>query len=185
MATADEQRPGVRPRPTLGRRLDIAARYAFPTTCTMLLMLLTLAPLDLYGQAELLPAVTLASVWFWSVFRPAGMPPFAVFLIGVLFDLLGWQPIGTGVLTLLLVHGIAQRWRRPLAARGFALVWAGFAIVAAGAAVLEWALTALLSWTLLPPAPAIFQAVLSIAAYPALAILFAKAHRSVANPEHA
>lgn len=185
MATPDEQRPGVRPRPTLGRRLDIAARYAFPTTCTMLLMLLTRAPLGIYGQAELLPAVALGSVWFWSVFRPTAMPPPAVFLVGVLDDLLGWQPIGTGVLVLLLVHGVAQRWRRPLATRGFLLIWLGFIVAAVAAAALEWALTCLLTWRLLPPAPAAFQAVLSAALYPALAIVFAQAHRSVANPERA
>jgi rod shape-determining protein MreD len=185
MADAEQQRPGVRPRPTLGRRLDIAARHAFPTSSTILLMLLTEAPFGLYGQSALLPAVTLASVWFWSVFRPDSMPPPAVFLIGVLFDLLGWQPIGTSVLILLIVYGLAQRWRRPLATRGFALLWAGFAVIAAGAAALEWALTALLTWRLLAPAPAIFQAVVCIAVYPALAILFTKAHRSVANPDRA
>ena len=129
--------------------------------------------------------MTLASVWFWSLFRPTAMPPPVVFLIGLLFDLLGWLPIGSGVLVLLLVHGVAQRWRRPLATRGFALVWAGFAATAAGAAVLEWSLTCLLTWRVLPPAPAAFQAVLSAAMYPALAILFAQAHRSVANPERA
>ena len=185
MADAEHQRPGVRPRPTLGRRLDIAARHAFPLSTTILLMLLTEAPLGLYGQAALLPAVTLSAVWFWSVFRPDGMPPPAVFLIGVLLDLLGWQPLGTGVLTLLIVHGLAQRWRRPLATHGFALLWAAFAGVSIGAAALEWALTALLTWHLLPPAPAVFQAVVCVAVYPALAILFAKAHRSVANPERA
>jgi rod shape-determining protein MreD len=185
MAPADQQRPGVRPRPTVGRRLDIAARHAFPAGCTVLLMLLTQAPLGLFGQAALLPSVTLSSVWFWSVFRPAAMAPPIVFLIGLLLDLLGWQPIGTGALALLLVHGLAQRWRRPLATRGFLLLWVGFAIAASGAAALEWGLTALLTWRLLPPAPAVFQAVVSAAIYPALAIMFAKAHRSVASPERA
>jgi len=185
MADAEQQRPGVRPRLTLGKRLDIAARHAFPTVSTILLMLLTETPLGLHGQAALLPAVTLASVWFWSVFRPDGMPPPVVFLIGVLFDLLAWQPIGSGVLILLTVHGLAQRWQRPLAARGFTLLWAGFAVIAIGAAAMEWALTALLTWRLLPPAPAVFQAVVSIAMYPPLAIAFGKAHRSAADPERA
>ena len=44
MARAD-QTPGIRPRATLGRRLDIAARHAFPAGCTVLLMLLAEAPL--------------------------------------------------------------------------------------------------------------------------------------------
>ena len=110
MARSD-QIPGIRPRATLGRRLDIAARWAFPATCTILLMLLTETPLGIADQAALLPAVTLACVYFWSLFRPAAMPPPVVFVIGLLLDLLGYLPLGVGVLTLLVVHGLALRWR--------------------------------------------------------------------------
>ena len=185
MALAEERRPGIRPRQSLGRRLDAAARHAFPASCTILLMLLSQTPFGILDQAVLLPAVTLAAVWFWSLFRPAAMPPPVVFIIGILLDLMGWQPIGSGVLTLLVVHGLAVRWRRILAPLGFVAIWLAFALIAAGAAGLQWVLTAVLTWRLVPAAPAAFQAVLSVAAYPALAILFAGAHRSVADPEQA
>ena len=48
-----------------------------------------------------------------------------------------------------------------------------------------WALTCVLYLRLLAPAPAVFQAVLTIALYPALAILFVRAHRTVADPARA
>lgn len=184
MARGDRA-PGIRPRATLGRRLDIAARQAFPASCTLLLMMLTEAPFGFADQAELLPAVTLGCVYFWSLFRPASMPPPVVFLIGLLFDLLGYVPIGVGVLTLLIVHGFALRWRLILTRQGFLAVWLAFAGFAAAAAALGWALTALLTVRLLPVAPALFQAVLTAALYPALATLFIRAHRTVADPEHA
>ena len=63
MARTD-QTPGIRPRATLGRRLDVAARHAFPAGCTVVLMLLAGAPLGIADQAALLPAVTLAGVLF-------------------------------------------------------------------------------------------------------------------------
>jgi rod shape-determining protein MreD len=185
MANVDEQRPGIRPRATLARRLDLAARHAFPASCTIVLMLLTEAPFGFADQTSLLPAVTLASVWFWSLYRPAAMAPPVVFAIGLLLDLLDWLPVGTGVLTLLIAHGVALRWRRVLGRQGFCLVWLAFAVVAAGAAMLEWLATAVLTWQLVPPDAMAFQAVLSVALYPALAIPFARAHRSVANPEQA
>jgi rod shape-determining protein MreD len=185
MATADEQRPGIRPRATIGRRLDLAARHAFPASCTILLMLLTEAPFGIADQTWLLPAVALASVWFWSLFRPGAMSPPVVFAIGLLLDLLDWLPVGTGVLTLLIVHGMAQRWRRMLVQHGFALVWLAFTVIAAGAAALEWLATAILTWRLVPLDAMAFQAVLSAALYPALAILLTRAHRSIANPERA
>ena len=74
MARADET-PGIRPRSTLGRRLDIAARHAFPAGCTILLMLLTETPFGIADQATLLPAVTLACVYSWSLHRPEAMAP--------------------------------------------------------------------------------------------------------------
>ena len=86
------------------------SRHSFPATSTVLLMLLCGVPLGIADQAVLLPSVTLAAVFFWSLFRPAALPPAIVFVIGVLLDLLGYLPIGCGVLTLLLVHGLARRW---------------------------------------------------------------------------
>ena len=182
---APERLPGIRPRPTLWRQLDAASRAAFPASCTVLLLLLLAAPLRLPGQAQLQPAAALACVFFWSLFRPASMPPPVVFLLGLLSDLLGLEPPGINVLTLLITHGLAVRWRRVLAAQGFLLVWLAFVAVAAGAAALEWALTSLLTFRLLPGSPGMFQFLLTAGLYPALATLFTRAHRSLANPDEA
>ena len=179
----DEQVPGIRPRPSLGRRLDIVARHSFPATSTVLLMLLCGLPFGIADQAVLLPAVTLAAVYFWSLFRPASLPPPIVFLLGLLFDLLGYLPIGTGVLTLLLVHGLAGLWRRRLTQQVFFAVWVVFIGVGAGASALIWVMTSLLSLRLMPTGPALFQAVLTGALYPALAIMLIGAHRTIADPD--
>ena len=88
-------------------------------------------------------------------------------------------------LTLLVVYGLALRWRRPLTAQGFATGWLAFAGFAAGGAVLCWVLAALLSFRLLPLGPALFEAALATALYPALAIPLIRAHRTVADPERA
>jgi rod shape-determining protein MreD len=185
MASVDEQRPGIRPRATIARRLDLAARHAFPASCTVLLMLLTEVPFGVVDQTSLLPVVALASVWFWSLYRPNAMAPPVVFAIGLLLDLLDWLPVGTGVLTLLMAHGVALWLRRWLGRHGFALVWLAFVVVGCGAAAVEWGATAVLTWRLVPLNAMLFQAVLAAALYPALAVLFARAHRSVANPERA
>jgi rod shape-determining protein MreD len=177
--------PGIRPRPTLWRQLDAASRAAFPAACTALLLLMLAAPLRVPGQAQLQPAAALACVFFWSLFRPDSMPPFAVFALGLLSDLLGLEPLGTNVLILLITHGLAVRWRWSLRQQGFLLVWLAFVAVAAGAAALEWLLTDLLTFRLLPGGAALFQFALTAGLYPLLAILFIRAHRGLANPEQA
>ncbi len=180
-----QRTPGIRPRPTLWRQLDIASRRSFPTTCTTLLLLLTAAPLGLPGQAQMQPAVAVGCVFFWSMHRPSSMPPPAVFLLGLLSDLLGLTPPGVSVLTLLLTHGVATGWRRVLAGRGFLAIWLVFIVVAAGAAALEWVMIGLLSVRLLPGSAAVLQFGLTAGLYPALAMLFTRAHRGLANPDRA
>ena len=177
-----DQTPGIRPRPTLMRRLDATARFCFPAACTVVLMLLCLTPFGFADQAQLLPATAYACVWFWSLFRPASMPPPAVFMIGMLLDLLGYLPLGVGVLGLLITHGIALRARRVLTRQGFLVVWLAFIGIAIGAAALTWALACALFFRLLAPGPAVFQAIITVAIYPAIAIVFIRAHRSVADP---
>jgi rod shape-determining protein MreD len=179
-----EKLPGIRPRPSLWRSMDMASRAAFPAVCTALLLLLLSAPLGLPGQAQLQPAAALACVFFWSLFRPASMSPPVVFLLGLLADLLGLSPPGISVLVLLSVHGIAVRWR-VLAGQGFLLVWLAFVAVAAGAAALGWALTSLLTFRVLPVSAGLFQFGLTAGLYPALAALFTVAHRGLADPARA
>jgi rod shape-determining protein MreD len=177
--------PGVRPRPTMGRRLDIIWRHAFPGTTSVLLMLLSMAPFGLWGQAALLPTVALTCVWFWSLYRPNAMAPPVVFLIGVLLDLLGFLPPGVGALTMLTTYGIAHRLRRFLSRQRFAVVWLIFISVACGIAAMNWALFSLLTFSLASPGSVLFQAGLAAAMYPAVAIPLTLAHRSIADPDQA
>jgi len=182
MALSDRM-PGVRAHLTVGRRLDIAWRHAFPGTTSFLLMLLSLAHFQLWGQAALLPTVALTCVWFWSLFRPAAMAPPMVFLIGLLLDLLGFLPLGVGEVTMLATHGIAQRLRRFLSRQRFAVVWLIFTTVACLIAAMNWALVSILTFSLVPPGPVLFQAGLAAAMYPAVAIPLTFAHRSMADPD--
>jgi rod shape-determining protein MreD len=175
--------PGIRPHLTLGRRLDIAWRHAFPGVTSALSMLLSIAHFGLWGQAALLPTVALTCVWFWSLFRPAAMSPPVVFVIGLLLDLIGYLPLGVGPVTMLTTHGVAQRLRGLLLRQGFTLIWLIFTAVACGIAALNWALVSLLTFSLEPSGPMLFQAGLAVAMYPAVAIPLFLAHRSIADPD--
>lgn len=180
-----EKLPGIRPRPTFWRRLDAAGRAAFPAALTALILLATAAPFGLPGQAQWQPALALACVFFWSLYRPASMPPAIVFLLGLLADLLGLSPVGASVLVLLIVHGFAVAWRRVLVRQGFLVVWIAFLAVAAGAALLQWALVCLLTFRLFSIAPAVFQFLLTAGLYPMLATIFVRLHRGLADPYQA
>jgi rod shape-determining protein MreD len=185
MALAEHRTPGIRPNLTLGRRLDIAWRHAFPCVSTILLMLLSLAPAHLPNQAALLPAVALTCVWFWSLYRPEAMSPPIVFLIGIFFDLLGFLPLGVGAVTMLFTHGFTQWSRRFLARQGITLVWLVFTGIAFCISFLNWGLVSLLTLSLIPVRPVLFQGGVAAALYPVVAVPLMLAHRTFADPDKA
>ena len=164
------------------RQIDALARAAFPAASTALLLVLAAVPTGLPG---LVPAAALPCVFFWSVFRPAALPPPAAFGLGLLVDLLCATPVGTGVLILLLVGGLATRWRPFLARQSFLAVWLVYCGVAAGAAALGWALQVVLGWRLMPTAPALYQVMLSAGLYPSLALLLTWVHEAMTRAETA
>jgi rod shape-determining protein MreD len=173
-----------RPAPAMGllRQIDALGRGAFPAASTALLLMLAAVPVGLPG---LVPAACLPCIFFWSVFRPAALPPLAVFGLGLLQDLLTSAPVGSGVLTLLVVWSLATCWRRFLARHSFLAVWLAYCGVAAGAAALGWVLQVVLGWRLLPTVPGLYQVMLSAGLYPPLAGLLTWAHEAMSRAESA
>jgi len=180
-----DKTPGIRPQPGVRHMLAVASRYAFPGAQTGLVLLLLSAPLGIPGQPQLQPAWVEANVFFWSLFRPGSMPAFLVFGLGLLLDLLTQEPVGIQVLLLLLIHGLALKFRRELVRSGFALVWLVFGATALVAAVLELMLVSLLTWRFLPPWPGMFEFMLAAGTYPFLAFYLTFLHRGPAAPERA
>lgn len=169
------------PPPGLLHRLDALGRASLPGVATAGLMVLAAAPPA--GLPGAVAAVCLPAVFFWSAFHPAAMPAPVVFALGLLQDLLGLAPLGTGVLTLLLVHGAVTRWRRPIARQTFLAVWVLYCAAAGAAAALGWALQFLLTLRLPALTPAWHQFLLTIGLYPLLAWPMGWLHRTVVRVE--
>jgi rod shape-determining protein MreD len=182
MAPPPFRRPEGRPAPAPGllRRIDDFARLAFPGVSTAVLMVLAAAPVSLPSPVF---AAAVPCVAFWTVFRPAAMAPTVTFMLGLLLDLLTLSPLGVGVLVLLGVHAAALRARRFLARQSFLAVWLAFCLAAAGAAVLYWALLAVLALNLPPIAPALHAALLAAGLYPGIALVLTKLHEAMLQAE--
>ena len=111
------------------------------------------------------------------------MPAAFVFIVGLLLDLIAQGPVGIQVLRSPPGPPAPRlKLRRSLTRSGFAVVWLTFIAVAACAALLEWLLVCLLTWTVLPSWPAFFEFAVSAGIYPLLAALLIRAHRGLAAP---
>ncbi len=164
------------------QRLDAGARAIFPVSLTAFLAVMAAVPI---GPPSLVIALALPCVFFWSLFRPAAMPPLAVFALGLLADLLSFQPLGVGVLLLLVTHGVAMRWRAVIARAPFLVAWLAFSALALGAAALGWLLQLVLTLQWPPLAPPLALAAMMLGMYPPLALVLSRMHMAMARAEDA
>jgi len=166
-------------RMTATQRADLWLRQATPIALTVLLAILSAVPIGIPGYTAVVPAYTAMAAFYWAVFRPDLQPPFALFLVGVLQDILAATPIGMTALSLMVVHGLAVSQRRAFLGKPFVLAWFGFVLIHALATFLVWALASMLALRLLGPEPAVFQYLVTVTLFPIVAWVFVRIHRHV------
>ena len=159
-------------KPTFGQRLDMLARRIAPAAATLFLVLLAATPLHIPGFVQVMPLLPLIGIYHWTLYRPDLMPGRAVFLIGLMQDIVGGGPLGFYTAVFLVAHGVTLSQSRFFVGKGFAVLWVGFAVVAAGAAIVAWAAMALLSGTLVAASAPLFQYLLTVGVFPILSRMF-------------
>lgn len=163
---------------TLWQRLDRAGRNLAPFAVTVMLVLVGMVPLHIPAFTQVAPALTLMAVYYWAIHRPDLLRPSAVFVIGLLEDLLSGAPLGMNALVLVSAYWVVLSQRRFFLASTFALMWFGFAIIALGAALMQWGVLSTYYATVLPMEAGFFQALLTVVLFPLFAWLFIRIHRA-------
>lgn len=149
-----------------------------PFATVLVCAVLAAMPVRIPGYAAVAPPFALMAVYHWILYRPALLPPLALFAGGVLLDLFTGAPLGVSALVFLLARATLMRQRKFFIGRLFPFVWAGFALLASGAIALHWALASLLNATFLDPRSAALQWVLTVAVFPAASWLLLRLQRA-------
>ena len=168
---------------TFWQRLDKSARSITPFGLTFFLVVLSVVPTRIPGYAEIAPVLALMAVYHWTIYRPDLMPLWAIFVLGLLQDLLSGVPVGLYILVFLTVYGVVLSQRRFFAGKSFLLYWLGFGIMAFGAAVESWVLGSLWNFTLLNFGTVFFQYLLSFGVFPLVAWVMLKVQRVLSEQE--
>ena len=156
-------------KPSLWQRLDVLARKLTPFGLTMALVVLSVVPTHLPGFARIAPMLGLMAIYHWAIYRPDLMPAYAVFLLGLLQDILSGTPIGVNVVVFLTVYGVVLTQRRFFVGKSFVIGWLGFALVAAGAAVEGWILVSAFHATVIDPRALVYHYLVTLSCFPLLA----------------
>ena len=159
-------------RGSLERPVGVVTGIAMAITITLAL-LFHAAPTRLPAGPDLMPLLPLMVLYIWAARRPAFVPPWLIFSVGLLKDLLSGGLLGVWALSYLVAFLIA----RPATEEGGSDVFTlsvRFALGAAIACVTAWAAGFV---ALGDPAGAprlIADGVLSILLFPVFAMLFAR-----------
>ena len=159
-------------KPSLWLRLDVLARKLTPFGLTVLLVLVGLIPLHVPDFSRVAPTLAVMAVYYWTIFRPGLLPAPAVFLVGLLQDILSGMPIGINTVVLLGVYGVVLSQRRFFAGKSFVILWLGFALVAGGAELASWLLISLYHSSVVAAQPVFFQYLVTLGSFPLLAWFF-------------
>lgn len=153
-------------------QLDLLARRLTPFAITFVLVVMGATPLHVPGLSRVAPMLALMSVYHWAVHRPELMPGYAVFLTGLVHDLLSGSPLGVGALVFLFVSLGVSSQRRFLVGKSFTIIWIGFILVAAGAVVIEWALVSAFHSRVVDPQGLAHRYVLTLGSFPLFSWFF-------------
>ncbi len=158
---------------TISQLLTISTPTAIGVVGAVLLAL----PLRLVEGLLPTPYIPLIVVFFWTIYRPAFLPPASVFVIGLLQDLLSGGPTGLWPAIYLILQYVVLSQRSYFHGREQQVVWLGFAVAAMIASVILWLVTSLINGALMPIGGLAFQMAATIATYPLFAAAFWRLYR--------
>lgn len=150
-----------------------------PIATTIVAALLSIEPLYIDGYAALTPAFTLMATYHWTIYRPDLLPALALFVIGMIQDLLSGGLPGMTAVILLLARAILLSHRQYFVDRHFPFIWGGFTLLTGGATLFLWVLHSLFAEEVLELRGPVFHAVLTIAIFPIASFLLGRSQRAL------
>lgn len=156
------------------RDLSQAFWIAVPVGLSLVCVLLGLIPVGIGTGGTTAPIFTLAVAYFFAVHRPEFFPPWAVFGIGLLQDVLSGGPLGLYTVVLLAGFGLTHSQRLFLVGRSFSTLWVGFMAVCGLAAAIAWFGASVHYGVVVNPMPLVWQALITIAIYPPMSFVLTR-----------
>ena len=151
------------------QKVDQKVKETIPFLFTFILVLISIIPIRVPGYPEIAPVFPLISIYHWAIYRPTLLPLWAVFILGILYDLLSGVPLGLYILVFLSVYGIVVSQRRFIIGKSFLIYWMGYGAVALGAAFESWLVASIWYLSFLNLESILFQFSISFGIFPIVA----------------
>jgi rod shape-determining protein MreD len=165
--------------PTPASRASRIVMTILPFAIGLFCVLLSFVPIGRIFGTSIMPAFALMAVYYWAVVRPDMFPVYAVFLIGLLTDLLSAGPIGLWAFVYVVTYAIVLTQRFLAINAPFSVFWFGFLLAALLAGTISWCVASLLFGVILSVKPILMHMLVTVAVFPIMAFLFGRIERRI------
>ncbi|MDZ4380047.1 MAG: rod shape-determining protein MreD [Parvibaculum sp.] len=160
--------------PTPAARAGRIVMTIMPFAIGLACVLLAFVPLGRIVGSALTPAFPLMAIYYWAIVKPEMFPPFAVFAVGLIFDLVSGGAIGLWAFVYVITYAVVISQRMLLVNAPFSAFWIGFLATAAFAGLLAWAIVSVIHGIFVPPGSVIRHMAVTVAVFPVFAMLFGR-----------
>jgi rod shape-determining protein MreD len=155
---------------------------AIPVTFGVIGILIANFPVSLMNGRVPPPLFVLMPIYFWSLVRPDLMRPSAVFLLGVLQDLLSGKEMGVWTLAFIATYFVIDRSRDTFASLGGVYAILGFATAAFICCGTAFAVFTVYYWRLSSMVPLATELAMTVLFYIPVVVLLNNVHRRWVGP---
>jgi rod shape-determining protein MreD len=165
--------------PTPASRASRLVTTILPVVIGIFCVLLSFVPVGRIFGTSVMPAFALMAIYYWAIVRPDMFPVYAVFLVGLLSDLLSAGPIGLWAFVYVLTYVVVLTQRFLVVNAPFSIFWLGFFLAAAFAGAVSWGVASLIYGSVLALRPILMHMLVTVALFPVLAFLFGRIERRI------
>lgn len=153
-------------------KLEVSSRLLGPGLLSVIFVLISATPMHIQGLSEWIPLFTMMAIYYWGLYRPALMPYWFVFALGLMQDALFGMPLGVSSFLNLLFRFLVVQQGRMFAKEAFWALWFGFALLSVIIFLLYWTLITLITSRPMPVETATVQWMMTVGLYPLVHQLF-------------
>ncbi len=140
----------------------------------LLFFMLDIVSLDYHLFSEVHPSFLIATIFYISLFIPKLLPIWAVFSVGIIYDLIVGLPFGISAILFIGMSITVKSQRKFLLGQNFNVIWLSFGTISLIFFTLEWWAISIFNWYLFNFLPSIVNAVLTALIFPFIVVLFHK-----------
>jgi len=155
---------------SLGEQLSIGFQRSLPLLVSVLLLLISYIPMDIFFLGNVKIVVSYMCVYFWLMHRPDLFNLMSVCILALVEDVLSAAPFGASLFSMLLAYVIVTNLAKYFNAKPFIVIWYGFGALAFVVFFAKWFIISIYYGQFLPAQNLIFSYLFTVACYPILSM---------------